>query len=205
MIRLRQAGPRDEDALYAISLKTGDSGKDATALHGDGRMIGHIYSVPYLHCSPDAAFVAEDDEGVCGYIVGAMDTLCFEDRLEREWWPGLRARYREPAGDPAGWNADQSRAHFFHYPKRAGDWLTGIYPAHLHMNLLPRAQGQGAGSSLLKLWLDTARNAGVTGVHLGASRGNLSGMAFWQSRGFVRLDSHWPAKADDAIWFGMAL
>ncbi|MGG2477876.1 GNAT family N-acetyltransferase, partial [Rhizobium sp. BR5] len=65
------ARPEDEDALYAISLATGDAGEDATPLYRDGRMVGHIYSVPYLHLWPDAVFVAEDEEGVCGYIAGA--------------------------------------------------------------------------------------------------------------------------------------
>ncbi|MFT4184559.1 MAG: GNAT family N-acetyltransferase, partial [Rhizobium sp.] len=93
MINLRAVQSGDIDQLYVISLVTGDAGRDATPLHRDGRMIGHIYSVPYAVLSPETVFVAEDEEGVCGYIAGVFDTVAFEDRLEREWWPQLRERY----------------------------------------------------------------------------------------------------------------
>ncbi|MCP6330232.1 hypothetical protein NL460_29265, partial [Klebsiella pneumoniae] len=75
-------------------------------------MVGHIYSAPYLHLWPDAVFVAEDEEGVCGYIAGALDTAAHEERLEQEWWPHLRALYPDPGGDQQAWDADQRRAHF---------------------------------------------------------------------------------------------
>jgi hypothetical protein len=45
---------------------------------------------------PALAFVAQDTAGVGGYIVGALDTPAFEQRLERTWWPHLRARYPDP-------------------------------------------------------------------------------------------------------------
>ena len=52
MLTFRSARSEDEDALYAISLATGDAGQDATPLYNDGRMVGHIYSVPYLYSLP---------------------------------------------------------------------------------------------------------------------------------------------------------
>ncbi len=91
MLTFRSARAEDEDALYADKSCDGRRGADATSLYADGRMVGHIYSVPYLHLWPDAVFVAEDEEGVCGYIAGALDTAAHEERLEQEWWPHLRA------------------------------------------------------------------------------------------------------------------
>lgn len=204
MLTFRSARLEDQDSLYAISLKTGDSGEDATLLYGDGRMVGHIYSVPYLHLNPDATYVAEDDEGVCGYIVGALDTANYEERLERQWWPALRSQYPDPAGDPSTWNADQQRAHVIHHPPTARQDILKDYPAHIHMNLLPRTQGQGGGTALLARWLDMARQKGVTGIHLGASPLNEKGMGFWQSRGFARLDPP-DNRPEGAVWFGMRL
>jgi GNAT superfamily N-acetyltransferase len=204
MLKLRPATLQDEDALYAISLKTGDSGEDATSLYGDGRMVGHIYSVPYLHLNPDDAYVVEDGKGVCGYIVGALDTALYEERLEWQWWPALRAIYADPQGDPSGWNADQKRAHIIHHPPKARSDILMDYPAHIHMNLLPRTQGQGGGTAMLARWLDMARQKGVKGIHLGASPLNEKGMGFWQSRGFARLDPP-ENRPEGAVWFGMRL
>ena len=56
-------------------------------------MMGHIYSAPYAKLCPDVCFVAEDEMGVAGFVVGAVDTRSFEERLERDWWPDLREIY----------------------------------------------------------------------------------------------------------------
>jgi len=205
MINLRSVRPDDLDQLYVISLVTGDAGKDATALHRDGRMIGHIYSVPYAVLSPRTVFVAEDGEGVCGYIAGVFDTVAFEERLEREWWPELRERYPEPTGDPSAWNADQQRSYAIHHPKRVPAFLTGAFPAHIHMNLLPRTQGRGIGSALLDKWLSNARDNEVKGVHLGASAGNHSGIRFWASRGFTQVELPPGLTSPSTVWFGQYL
>ncbi|MQB43423.1 GNAT family N-acetyltransferase [Rhizobium sp. ICMP 5592] len=205
MINLRPVRSDDIDQLYVVSLVTGDAGKDATALHRDGRMIGHIYSVPYAVLSPQTVFVAEDGEGVCGYIAGVFDTVAFEERLERDWWPELRGRYPEPTGDPSTWNADQRRSYAIHHPKRVPAALTDRFPAHIHMNLLPRTQGQGIGSTLLEKWLSNARDNGVKGVHLGASAGNCSGIRFWASRGFTEVELPPELASPSTVWFGQYL
>ncbi|SEI04751.1 hypothetical protein SAMN05216228_101928 [Rhizobium tibeticum] len=81
MTTLRPVRSEDLEQIYAISLLTGDAGSDASPLHHDGKLIGHIYSAPYIELSPETAFVAEDFEGVAGYIVGVFDTVSFEERL----------------------------------------------------------------------------------------------------------------------------
>jgi len=205
MIDIRKARLGDLDQIYAISLLTGDAGKDASPLHSDGKLIGHIYSAPYIVFSPDTSFVVEDDKGVAGYIIGPYDTVAFQARLEREWWPSLRARYEEPQGDAAGWNADQRRIHTIHHPEPAFGPRVAIFPAHIHMNLLPRLQGQGLGTRLLDLWISTAREAGVKGVYLGANAENVSGQRFWASRGFERLAPPLVAPSDRSVWFGQHL
>lgn len=205
MINLRQVRSKDIDQLYAISLATGDAGKDAAPLHRDGRLIGHIYSAPYATLHPELVFVAEDDEGVIGYISGAFDTIAFEERLEREWWPRLRRLYPDPQGDPALWDADQKRISAIHHPKRAPAFLIERFPAHIHMNLLPRAQGRGIGTALLDRWMENARANDVKGIHLGANVDNHGGIRFWSSRGFVPVELPQGLVSETTVWFGQSL
>ena len=40
-------------------------------------------------------------------------------------------------------------------------WVAERYPAHLHMNLLPRLQRRGVGALLLGTWLAAARARGA--------------------------------------------
>lgn len=199
MVELRGYEPRDLDALYEICLLTGAAGQDASGKHSDRKAVGHIYSAPYGVLEPAQAIVAEDEHGVAGYIVGTFDTAAFEDRLEREWWPDLRRHY---AGIPSDrlTEADRHRVGSIQNPSSNPADIVALYPAHVHMNLLPRLRGQRVGTALLQRWIGQARASGVKGIHLGASASNAGGIAFWQHGGFV------PIRTDGAtIWFGMPL
>lgn len=198
MVTLRGFEPRDLDALYHICLVTADAGHDASAKHNDPKLVGHIYSAPYGVLAPAQAIVAEDAEGVAGYIVGTHDTNGFDALQEREWWPALRLRYGSP--DFVATEADRERIAGILRPSHNPAEIVAAYPAHVHMNLLPRLRGQGVGMALLKRWLAEARAAGVQGVHLGASASNSGGIAFWQKGGFLPLQSN-----DRTAWFGMTL
>jgi len=187
--RIRPYRPADLDDLYRICLATGDSGADASAFYRDPRLLGHVYAGPYGVLSPQTAFVAEDDQGVGGYIVGALDTRAFEARLEAEWWPNLRPRYADPSGTPhANWSADQRAAFLIHHPFPAPRRVVEPYPSHLHINLLPRLQGQDLGRRLIDLWLETIRRMGSRGVHLGVSPANGRAIRFYLAYGLDRLD-----------------
>lgn len=204
-VRIRPARPDDRAALLAISLATGDAGGDASRLYRNGALMGLIYSAPYLALEPALALVAEDDAGVAGFAVGTADTRAFEVRLEREWWPALRAAHPLPAGDPGGWDADQRRIARFHAPRLTPAWVVEAHPAHLHLNLLARARGRGLGRRLAQAWRERLDPAGRTGVHMGVHVGvtprNHGGRAFWAACGFAPIPA---AEADAAtVWLGL--
>lgn len=198
MVELRPYRASDLGALYDICLVTGDSGQDAAPLHSDGQLLGHVYSAPYGVLEPAHVFVAEDAEGVAGYVVGTHDTHAFEARLEREWWPALRARYAQ-VPDAQLTPADRQRVATIREPGSNPADIVARYPAHIHMNLLPRLRGQRVGTGLLQLWVAQAREAGVKGIHLGANTANVGGVAFW-SRNFEQLRIE-----GRSVWFGMTL
>ena len=203
MPSLRPAVPSDIDAFYAICLATGDAGADASHLYADGRLIGHIYSAPYLRLAPDLAIIIEDEEGVAGYAVGVSDTRAWEDQLERDWWPSLREEHPDPLGPMSEWTADEQRCGTIHRPWRVPDELVRTYPAHLHLNLLPRMQGRGAGKALLRAWLHRAEKAGVTGVHVGVGPINERAMRFWTHNGFLPADG--VEVSARTAWLGLVL
>jgi ribosomal protein S18 acetylase RimI-like enzyme len=205
MIKLRPVELADINSLYAISLATGDAGGDASPLYRDGRMVGHIYSAPYAHFCAESSFVAEDGLDVLGYIVGALNTRAYEEQLERVWWPQLRQDYPEPSGERSTWDADQQRSFMIHHPRRTPEAITDAFPAHIHMNLMPRTQGLGVGTALLDLWLSTARMANAKAVHLGASVANQAAVRFWQSRGFTPLELPPTIPSGTTVWLGRSI
>lgn len=184
-VSIRHAEPRDRDALYEICLLTGDSGQDGRHLYSDPEILGHVYAGPYLALQPDFAFVAEDSGGVAGYVLGTPDTAAFEARLDAEWWPTLRERYADPGEvDAAQIPRDAVIARKFYHPGRADPALLGRYPAHLHIDLLPRLQGKGAGRALMTTLLDALHDAGVPGVHLGVGAANTHAIGYYEHMGF---------------------
>ncbi len=83
--RIRPYQPDDLDELYRICVQTADNGQDATSMFRDPRLPGHVHAAPYALFEPSLAFVAQDAGGVGGYIVAALDSQAFEQRLERVW------------------------------------------------------------------------------------------------------------------------
>ena len=182
---IRPYDASDRDALYAICLETGASGEDATNLYLDPRLLGEVYVGPYVEFEPALAFVVEDAEGVAGYVLGARDTRAFEARCEEAWWPPLRARYpleHFPAG-----SADARLLEVVHRPHPAPDDVVRGYPSHLHVDLLPRTQGQGYGRALIERLLDALHAAGSPAVHLGVGEANQRAIGFYQRLGFTLL------------------
>jgi len=199
---LRAIQSDDLDPIYEISLATGHAGGDASGLYRDRRLLGHIYSAPYARLAPELAFVADDEEGIAGYVVGVGDTRSFEALLERQWWPHLRAIYPDPSGKPLETlTPDERRALTIHHPPQAPADVVRAFPAHLHLNLAPRAQGRGLGTALLAHWLAAASAKGVDAVHIGVNAANANGLRFWTRRGFAPLE----ASAGRTIWMGRRL
>lgn len=184
--RIRPYRPGDLDALYRVCLLTADSGQDATALYDDPSLPGHIYAAPYGLFEPSLAFVAEDAGGVGGYVVGALDSTAFAERLERQWWPGLRSRYPEPPAQQPGRQRtpQQFAVHQIHHPWPASA-VAERYPSHLHINLLPRLQGRGNGTRLITTLTGALRGLGSAGLHLHVGPGNQRAAGFYRRVGFA--------------------
>ena len=188
MLTIRPFAPNELDALYRISLATGLAGGNAAHLYADPKLIGHIYSAPYALLEPQLALVVEDAEGVAGFAVGTTDTTAFERKLERAWWPALRKHYaKPPSTNVSEWTPDQRRASMIHSPSLTPPAVAIGYPAHLHINLLPRLQGRGAGTTLFGQWLTVARKHGAKGLHVGINRANAGAVKFWGKMGFDDL------------------
>ncbi|WP_328535631.1 GNAT family N-acetyltransferase [Streptomyces sp. NBC_00344] len=189
-IAVRPFQPFDLPGMYRVCLCTGDSGRDATGLYHDPDLLAHVYAGPYPAADPGLAFVAADDQGVLGYVVATADSYRHERWLEERWWPPLRLRYPQSmASDPGDGTRDWQRVEQIHRTRPAGhDPLYENYPAHLHIDILPRGQGAGLGRRLMSALLEELRQREVRGLHLGVGSGNPRARAFYLATGFTEAD-----------------
>ena len=187
--RIRPYQPDDLGELYRICVQTADNGQDATSMFRDPRLPGHVYAAPYALFEPSLAFVAQDAGAVGGYVVAALDSQAFEQRLERDWWPALRASHPEPSQDLAKGLSprEQFALHWIHHPLGTPDELARGFPSQLHINLVPRLQGQGIGRQLIATVISALRDQGSHGLHLHVSHGNQRAAGFYRHAGFAEL------------------
>lgn len=180
-MNIRRPRPSDTDDLYAVCLGTGDSGKDATGMYDDPRLLGEVFVGPYLVHEPDFAWVyADGNDRARGYVLGALDTTAFELTLERDWWPTLRARYRTVPSNPL----DQEIVAYVHRPPRRQVQVVEKFPSHLHIDMLPTVQGGGRGGAMIRTVLSALADAGSPGVHLGVAQANRNAIGFYEHLGF---------------------
>jgi len=202
--RIRNFEPADEPACYEICLKTGDNGADGTHLFFDPRVLGHIFVGPYLKYDPELALVLEDDEGVCGYCIGTLDTAKFYDRFLNEWLPALRPAHPKPTGDPKNWTEDQKLCQYIHQPNAYYPPEFKPWPSHLHIDLLPRAQGKGFGKRMMRILESRLDDLGSPGIHLGVSTVNDSALAFYRALGYKPMPDA-AALPEDVLYLGKLL
>ena len=182
---IRPFEARDLDQLYEICLRTGASGEDATDLVVEPRLFGELYAAPYGVLEPEHALVVDDGAGTAlGYAIGAIDTRAFEARCEEEWWPPLRERH--PIGS-GGNDLDELLIAMLHNPHLSDESVVGEYPSHLHIDLLPEAQGGGWGRRLMAELEELLRADGSPGVHLGVSGRNRRALGFYRHLGYAEL------------------
>ncbi|HEX6703239.1 MAG TPA: GNAT family N-acetyltransferase [Albitalea sp.] len=179
---LRRVDVRDAEALADICVRTGDAGADASVLYPDPQLLADIFLRPYLHFEPDWCWGVEDGAGLAGYLVATPDTLAFARRSE-PWWQALRRRH--PLPDPDDERPQARLVRRAHVGVLTELPFIGSHPAHLHVDLLPRMQGQGWGAALMKTLLDA--RLGI-GVHLAVARQNQRAFRFYERQGFEVLE-----------------
>ena len=195
MFLIRPYHPSDLPALYRVCLLTGDAGNDASAVFQDHELLGHLYVGPYVVYEPELAWTLTHNGAPVGYVIATRDTSIFLDRCERDWLPPLRVRY--PLPDPADSAPDASLIRSLHALKQVFS-ERAPYQAHLHIDLLPVAQGRGWGRRMIATLNDALRAHGAPGVSLGLAAGNTRAQGFYENLGFHPIPN-----TLNAPWYGM--
>ena len=183
---IRAYRPADLDAVYDICVQTADAGGDARGQYSTDRLMGDVFAAPYVTLEPEHAHILDDGTGAAvGYVIGTADTARFVRRYRDEWLPTTAGRYPDPADPPV--TREDSMLWLHEHPERMIVPELADYPAHLHIDLLPRWQGKGWGRGLISALLAGLRAAGASRVHLGMAVSNVSARAFYDRMGFTEI------------------
>lgn len=197
---IRAYRPGDLSAVYDICVRTADAGGDARGKFASDLLVGDLFAVPYVTLEPQHAYVLDDGTGTAvGYVLGTADTAAFVRWYRAQWIPATAERCPLPADPPAA--PDDAMLALHHRPERMLVPELAGFPAHLHIDLLPRWQGRGFGRRLIGCFLDGLHAAGVARVHLGMLATNVGARAFYDRLGFAEIPV---ADASPVVYLGRA-
>jgi GNAT superfamily N-acetyltransferase len=183
---------RNEDLarLRKICVLTGAAGGDATGRWSTDDLLPDLFLEPYVTASPEWAWVVDEGDGPVGYLVAVPRTRRFVQWWREKWTPWFAERYPTPE-EP--YSDEESLVKRGYDPSILIVPEVDEYPAHLHIDLLPSAQGRGYGRALIEnMLIPTLAQAGVPGVHLSMDPANTPARAFYAAVGFVDLPSSSP-------------
>jgi GNAT superfamily N-acetyltransferase len=202
---IRLAQPRDLAAAYHVCLKTGDHGQDGEPFYRDDPdALGRIFVGPYLAFEPELSWVLQDEQGVCGYTLAALDSRAFYAQYDRQWRPTLCEQFPRPSGAPATWSRAETVHFWYHQPEYFCPEPYEVYPSHMHIDLLERARGQGIGRQMMEQGTSELRRRGSAGTHLCVSMLNLPALGFYHKLGFHELARTGPPQTGN-IYLGKPL
>ncbi len=196
-LEIRKYHPSDITSLYKICLLTSNNGKDIEEFENEPDLLGHLFVGPYVTFEPELCFVLTNNFKPCGYVLGTKNSEKFYLTAEKKWFPLLRQRYKLPEQNDKSRMALIKRVlHKGHKPKDKFE----NHPAHLHIDILPFAQGKGMGKKLMFEFLNQLKNQKVAGLHLEVGKKNIKAINFYQHIGFTKLKNY-----EHSIIMGMSL
>ena len=184
-VEIRPYAEQDRGIAESLFREAGE-GAPTDSLWGHPESEAAIYLTPYLEVEPESAFLAFVDGDPVGYLTGCLDSARFPSEDER--LSSAIKKYRlmtRPATMRFFGRAltDMAAA------KLRGRAMPGEvdderWPAHLHINLIGRAQGKGVGQALMEAWLDRLRTTGSPGCYLQTLVENPRAVRFFARSGF---------------------
>lgn len=179
-VKIRKYSHADLDHIYRICLKTGNSGKDASAMYNYPDLLGDYYAAPYVTLEPELAIIAAINNMPQGYIIGTANTIEFAHKCELEWFPKIREKY---SGKLHTTENDAKIIELINNGYEIKNELSN-YPAHLHIDLLPDLQGKGIGRKLIEQFILELKDKNVSGLHLEVGKRNKGAIEFYKKVGF---------------------
>jgi ribosomal protein S18 acetylase RimI-like enzyme len=172
-------------------------GEDVTEHFCDKMLFGLLFCCYYCKYEPEHCFVAEDQGKVIGYIMGSPDT----ERQARLFLAKMGWRILFRLIFVTSWRYSKDLNLILHLLRLPSSdipqkRINAIYPAHLHIDILPSYQRQGLGTRLMCHFEAHMRQLNVKGIHLGTSEGNYKAVPFYKKSGYevIHVDQvgMWP-------------
>ncbi|XP_034188044.1 O-GlcNAcase isoform X2 [Osmia lignaria lignaria] len=171
----------DEHAVYSVCNKV--CGCMASSAVAD-RLVGG-----FLTLSPELCMIVEDESGVVGYALAALNVKSHYQKLAVSWIPELRMKY--PLDDNINdlpQDIQDSIRYFHSFVPDVPEQLCRQHPSKLYCAVLPNVMDQSVPKRLITCILAALRANGSFGVHTTMSITDKESHEFYSKLGFVDLN-----------------
>lgn len=194
----------DEATMYDICLKTCDDGMDGTEVFPEyPDIIGDRILGGFITLSPEMCFVVEDEDGVMGYIVAALDGTSFRQKQKMSWVPAMCEKYPKPQKMEELTPAEEVMLGFHTDTDNTPPSIYTSFPSIIRLDILPRRMEDLALSKrLLAMCFSALKTNGSNGVHVELNIGDKYMMEHYRLLGFIQIPN---AASDDTLYFGRLL
>ncbi|XP_029850217.3 protein O-GlcNAcase isoform X1 [Ixodes scapularis] len=194
--------PTDEPLIYEVCRKTCDDGMDGTEVFPEfPNLIGDKLVGGFLTLSNEYCFVVEDETGICGYALAALDAQQFNKKLEIAWKPELCLKYPAPAKEPSEMltPAEEIMSSFHAHPVTVPDVVYKHHPSRVTMSMLPSILDPSVSKRLLACVLAALKANGSHGVFSEVTVGDKNIVDFYTKLGFLEIAL--PDFLNDEVFF----
>ncbi|KAI6647045.1 Protein O-GlcNAcase isoform X2 [Oopsacas minuta] len=186
IITIRPYQEGDKSSLFSVCLKSEQNETESFQTFPD--IITDIRVNSYLEFSPNLCFVAEDNWGVCGYIMATSDSTEFYTFLMETWLPRIRKKYPCP-NDDTELNSESQLLGSLHQTKI--DMTSSIlkdFPSHFHVELTTRDRGKSILTRMVRCIISVLKAKGSKGIHVDVNEEKFELFEFYLNIGFKKLD-----------------
>nr|CAD7570920.1 unnamed protein product [Timema californicum] len=182
--------PMDESNVYDVCRHTCMDGMDGTECFSDQpNLVGDKLVGGFLSLSGEFCFVVEDEVGLVGYALAALDAKQFHKKLELDWLPDMCDKYPSPNKTAdQGMSRPEELMSWFHTFK--GDVPESIHSQHpsvMCCSLLSTVLDQSVAKRMITCLLAALRANGSFGVYAAVSSREQYMLEFYGKLGFLEL------------------
>ncbi|CAK9811390.1 Protein O-GlcNAcase [Anthophora plagiata] len=171
----------DEDSIYAVCNKI--AGCVTSSAVAD-RFVGG-----FLTLSPELCMVVEDESGVVGYALAALNVKSYNQKLAVSWIPELRMKYPlEDNINELPQDVQDAIRYFHSFVPDVSEQLSRQHPSKLSCAILPSVTDQSVPKRLITCMLAALRANGSFGVHTTMPNTDKESHEFYSKLGFVDLN-----------------
>jgi GNAT superfamily N-acetyltransferase len=165
-----------------------------------GKYLADEAAYYYTEYEPESIFIAETEGSAVGALLGCVDTTRHKRMYRAHIRPMLVHRCLSGAYGWPGWAWAVIRTEIASRNVISPKVDLSLYPAHLHIGVLPEWRRQGIGTILMQAYAIYLRQREVPGYHLYASSYHPLGVAFYQKLGMAELGEFTWRHHNGRVW-----